>query len=288
MMAGVPVVTFPLRGEHSLPTWWRFARWLCERRRITPSLIVHAHSRRGALPTLLIARWLKLPTILHWRVAAPLPRWLVPLADQVIAVSEASARAAMQAGIATDRIAVVRSAIEPDHFTPHRDARQQERIRWGLAKHAFVVAGVGRLVAGKGYEVVLDALAAMNENERPILLLAGDGPLGPSLEQMVDRWRLGLWVRFVGFQDDVRAVLWAADAFVHVPTHFPEGTPNAILEAMAACLPVIATPVGGTGEIVEPDRTGLLVPPGDTVALVEALRRLRADPAERHRLGAAA
>lgn len=284
---GMPTVSFPLRGEGDLKAWWQFARWL-KGMASSRTTLLHAHSRRGALPTLLIARWLRLPTVLHWRVAAPMPRWLAHLAHFVIAVSQAAAEKAHQAGIPQDRIAVIRSVVESERFAPPPDARRWAREQLGLPADAFVVVGIGRMVAGKGFEGLLEAVALMPSDERPLLLLAGEGPLQASLEQEAAQRRINEWVRFLGFQADVRPILWAADVFTHVPTTFPEGTPNAILEAMAAELPVIATPAGGIAEIVQHGETGWLVPPGDALALAEALHHFRSDPTLRQRLGKAA
>ncbi|MFA0767590.1 MAG: hypothetical protein OXFUSZZB_000918 [Candidatus Fervidibacter sp.] len=284
---GVPTVSFPLRGEGDLKAWWQFARWLKGMASLGTTLL-HAHSRRGALPTLLIARWLRLPTVLHWRVAAPMPRLLARLASFVVAVSEVAAEKARQAGVPKERVAVIRSVVESEGFVPPPNARRWARERLELPADAFVVAGVGRMVAGKGYEQLVEAVALMVPTERPHLLLTGDGPMRAELERAAAKRRVGDWVRFLGFQADVRPVLWAADVLAHVPTHFPEGTPNTILEGMAAGLPVIATPVGGIGEIVRHGETGWLVPPNDASALAEALRHLRADPSLRRQLGEAA
>jgi glycosyltransferase involved in cell wall biosynthesis len=284
---GVPTVSFPLRGEGDLKAWWQFARWL-KGTTSSGTTLLHAHSRRGALPTLLIARWLRLPTVLHWRVAAPMPCLSARLASFVVAVSEVAAEKARQAGIPKERVAVIRSVVESERFVPPPNARRWARERLELPADAFVIAGVGRMVAGKGYEQLVEAVALMMPAERPHLLLAGDGPMRAELEQTAAKRRVGDWVRFLGFQADVRPVLWAADVLAHVPTHFPEGTPNTVLEGMAAGLPVIATPVGGIAEIVRHGETGWLVPPNDASALAEALRHLRADPSLRRRLGEAA
>jgi glycosyltransferase involved in cell wall biosynthesis len=284
---GVPTVSFPLRGEGDLKAWWQFARWL-KGMASSGTTLLHAHSRRGALPTLLIARWLRLPTVLHWRVAAPMPRLLARLASFAVAVSEVAAEKARQAGVPKERVAVIRSVVESERFVPPPNARRWARERLELPADAFVVAGVGRMVAGKGYEQLVEAVALMVPTERPHLLLTGDGPMRAELERTAAKRRVGNWVRFLGFQTDVRPVLWAADVLAHVPTHFPEGTPNTILEGMAAGLPVIATPIGGIAEIVRHGETGWLVPPNDASALAEALRHLRANPSLRRRLGEAA
>ena len=225
---GVPTVSFPLRGEGDLKAWWQFARWL-KGTTSSGTTLLHAHSRRGALPTLLIARWLRLPTVLHWRVAAPMPRLLARLASFVVAVSEVAAEKARQAGIPKERVAVTRSVVESERFVPPPNARRWARERLELPADAFVVAGVGRMVAGKGYEQLVEAVALMVPTERPHLLLTGDGPMRAELERAAAKRRVGDWVRFWGFQADVRPILWAADVLAHVPTHFPEGTPNTIL-----------------------------------------------------------
>lgn len=284
----IPVITFPLRGEHDLPTWLRFARWL---KSYTPSPLIphlsllHVHSRRGALPTLLIARWLKLPTVMHWRVAAPLRFPVHRLADAVIAVSEAASVQVQKAGMPPEQVFLVRSAVDTDAFAPIGNARLQAKQRWGLGAEAFVVATIGRLAAGKGHDGLLRAVALLSPPERPIVLLAGDGAERIRLQRLVGELGIAELVRFLGFQRDVRSILWAADGFIHVPTHFPEGTPNAILEAMAAGLPVIATKVGGIPEIVRDGGTGLLVPPEDTASLAKAIQTLRKDPNLRQQLG---
>ncbi len=285
--AKVPVQTFPLRGEHDIPTWWRFAQWLRRfRRQHTASpLILHVHSRRGVLPTLLVGRWLRLPIVLHWRVAAPMPSVFRYLADAVIAVSQAAAQQAQRAGFPETRIHIIYSGTEAERFAPSPEAQGQARRELGADEASFVVAAAGRLVAGKGYDVLLKAVANLSPTERPILLLAGEGPQEAAMKELANSLGILSQVRFLGFQQDIRPILWAADVFVHVPTHFPEGVPNVILEAMAAGLPVIGSKVGGIPEIVCDGETGLLVPPDDPSALSEALKALRSDPRQRQQMG---
>ncbi|MGQ9729028.1 MAG: glycosyltransferase, partial [Candidatus Fervidibacter sp.] len=150
----VPLKTFNLRGEHDLHTWYRFSKWLsvfCERQSsLNHSILVHAHSRKGALPTLLIARFQKALTILHWRVSAPM-RFLSRLADIVIANSKAAAEKVIREGVNPEKVFVVRSSINTEFFKPPNGVKEQIRSHWGIDKSDFVVAGVGRLVKGKGY-----------------------------------------------------------------------------------------------------------------------------------------
>jgi len=288
MQGKAALKTFNLRGEHDLFTWRKFAQWLKVfkegQESLGHNLLVHVHSRKGALPTLLIAKRLKLKTVLHWRVAAPV-RFPLRFTDAVIADSDAAAQQVLKGNFPAEKVAVVRSSIDTRFFEPFDGARTQMRNHLGLKEDGFIVAGMGRLVKGKGYEVLLKSLAELAPSDRPTLLLAGDGGERQKLEDLATGLGIAQQVKFLGFQSDVRPILWASDIFVHVPTTFPEGTPNAILEAMAAGLPVIATPVGGIPEVVRDGENGLLVPPNDHKALAEAILKLRQNEALRVELG---
>jgi len=288
MQGKAALKTFNLRGEHDLFTWRKFAQWLKVfkegQESLGHNLLVHVHSRKGALPTLLIAKRLKLKTVLHWRVAAPV-RFPLRFTDAVIADSDAAAQQVLKGNFPAEKVAVVRSSIDTRFFEPFDGARTQMRNHLGLKEDGFIVAGMGRLVKGKGYEVLLKSLAELAPSDRPTLLLAGDGGERQKLEDLATGLGIAQQVKFLGFQSDVRPILWASDIFVHVPTTFPEGTPNAILEAMAAGLPVIATPVGGIPEVVRDGENGLLVPTNDHKALAEAILKLRQNEALRVELG---
>lgn len=288
MQGKVTLKTFNLRGEHDLFTWRKFAQWLKvfkERQEsLGHKLLVHVHSRKGALPTLLIAKMLKLKTVLHWRVAAPV-RFPLKFVDAVLTDADAAAQQVVRRGFPPERVTVLRCSIDTKIFEPFDGARTQMRNHLGLKEDGFIIAGMGRLVKGKGYEVLLKSLAELAPSDRPTLLLAGDGGERQKLEDLATGLGIAQQVKFLGFQSDVRPILWASDIFVHVPTTFPEGMPNAILEAMAAGLPVIATPVGGIPEVVRDGENGLLVPTNDHKALAEAILKLRQDEALRVELG---
>lgn len=282
---GIPLMVFPLHGDHDLPTWWHFGRWLKTVPKGKGRPIVHVHSRRGAFPTLALAHFLGYPTVLHWRVAAS-PRFpIFWWADCVIAVSERVAQKVRGAGVPDGKIAVIPGGVDAQDFFPSPDARSLARRRFGIPEHTFVIAAGGRFVPGKGFDVLIKAVAMLPPSERPIVLLAGDGKERTFLEQLAERKGLKDIVYFLGFQGEIRPLLWAADVFVHCPTHFPEGLPNVLLEAMAAGLPVIGSCVGGIPEIIRDGETGLLVSPGDPEGLAEALLRLQRGREIRERLG---
>jgi glycosyltransferase involved in cell wall biosynthesis len=143
------------------------------------------------------------------------------------------------------------------------------------------------LARRKGQDVLLDALGRLAPvGRRFAVWLAGEGPAREALRRRTQRLGLEAAVHLLGRRTDVLALALAADCVV-LPSR-QEGHPLALLEALALGRPVLACAVGGVPEIVDPGRTGLLVPPEDPAALAAALERLRRDPALRARLGAAA
>ncbi len=147
---------------------------------------------------------------------------------------------------------------------------------------------VGRLAGVKGVPVLLDAFAAAREVMSELsLTMVGDGPDRAALEAEVRTRGLQDAVHFAGYksQSEVAELLAGHDALV-LPS-FAEGVPVVLMEAMAARMPVIATQVGGVGELVRPNETGLLVSPGDADGLRDAILSLMGDAARRDAMGAA-
>jgi len=146
-----------------------------------------------------------------------------------------------------------------------------------------IVLTVARLDAQKGIAHLLDAAVAV---PRASFAIAGEGPDRAALEQRAATLGVSDRVRFLGHRHDVPALLAAADLFV-LPSLY-EGLPLAVLEAMAAGVPVIATSVGGTAEVVRDGETGTLVPPADADTLSSAIARTLADRQQASRLALAA
>jgi glycosyltransferase involved in cell wall biosynthesis len=148
------------------------------------------------------------------------------------------------------------------------------------------VATVANLRANKDYPTMLRAARQLVDAGEPVRFVSvGQGPLSGELEEERDRLHLGERFRFLGYRPDPIRVLVAADAFC-LSSRF-EGLPIALLEAMAAGLPVVATRVGGIPAVVTDGREGRLVASGDPAALAAALAELR-DAGFRARCGAAA
>jgi glycosyltransferase involved in cell wall biosynthesis len=203
------------------------------------------------------------------------------LADAHVCVSQAVASFALERiGLPGRRLIVIPNGIDVDAFRRRRSP-EAARTGLGLGADGPVVGTVSQLKQVKRVDVLLDALGRLPGQR---LLVVGDGERRRALEARADALGLSRRLRFCGEQADPRAHLEAMDVFA-LASDF-EGLPVAPLEAMAMGLPVVATDVGGTREVVEDGATGTLVPRGDPIRLAEALGRLLRDPCLRARFGA--
>lgn len=166
-------------------------------------------------------------------------------------------------------------------------ARPEARARLGLHAADLGLAYVGRLHEEKGVGHLLAAFHTFLQSQPTAkLLIAGGGPARGALEAAAEALRLGPFVRFLGEVPEPWPLLAGADIFV-LPSLW-EGMPNALLEAMAAGLPVVATAVGAVPEMVVDQEEALLVPPADASAMAGALTALAAAPARGRQMGARA
>ena len=211
----------------------------------------------GQFGDLAVLRRVRLGTARLWLLAR--------LVDVFVAVSDEIARELRSCGVPDERIAKIPNGVDCGRFQPATTERRQAlREELGLGDRQ-VALYVGRLEPEKGLDLLLEAWAQVRQLlPRALLLIVGDGGLRSSLER-----RAGPSVRFVGLADDPLPYYQAADCFVL--SSRSEGLPNALLEALAAGLPVVATAVGGIVDVVGPDAGGLLVAPGDPGALAAAL-----------------
>jgi len=232
----------------------------------TPLVVAHEWGRAGRPPFLrrLVDRLLRPGT-------------------RFVATSEAHRRELAEAGVAADRLVVVRSGIEIERFA--EGAPPAARAALGLDGDAPVVLVPARLHPMKGHR---DLLAAMPEllrrHPRLTVLCAGDGPVAGELRRAADAAGLNGSVRFLGHRDDIPRLLAAAD-LVTLPSR-SEGLPAALLEAYAARRAVVATAVGGVPEALIDGREGRLVPPADPAALGAAIADLLDAPQLRRSMGA--
>ena len=183
-------------------------------------------------------------------------------------------------GVSPGRVSVL-----PNPYPPLPQLAPREELRRGFGMNGATLAFAGRLTAQKSLEVALDALAAVDGVE---LVIAGDGDTRSNLEQRAARLGLADRVRFLGPQprERVLELFRAADASLLSSSW--ENFPHTVVEALAVGTPVVATRVGGVGEVVHDGENGLLVPAGDSAALADGIRRFFADPELQARLRAAA
>lgn len=203
--------------------------------------------------------------------------------------SHAARRNALALGIPGDSMHVLPNAIDLDDF----DARALEgeagggEARTRTAVEESVVIGVGSLVAAKRFDRFIHALAlARDAGSRVRGVIVGDGPERGALEALAGE--LGLLpesLSFAGRRNDVPALLRGAHIYLLSSEH--EGFPNVLLEAMAARLPVVTTPAGDAGVVVEDGATGYLVAMDDVQAMAARVAELAAAPERRTRMGEA-
>ncbi|MCO5101418.1 MAG: glycosyltransferase [Burkholderiaceae bacterium] len=281
------VLPTPLRGDLDIGF---VARLRAHIRAERPDL-VHLHSRRGVdVWGGLAARLCSIPCVLSRRVDNRERAWAAALKyrlfDRVIAISEGIRDVLLDEGVSPQRVRCVRSALDARPWLQPVDRAAFLR-EFALDDDTVAIGVVAQMIRRKGHRHLFEALKLLLP-KRPQLhvLLFGQGPLRAELEARAARDGLASNVRFVGFRDDLTQWMGALDVLAHPADR--EGLGIALLQAQAAGVPVVATRAGGMPEVVDDGVTGLLVEPGDVLALADALRRLVDDPALREQMGAAA
>ena len=187
------------------------------------------------------------------------------LMDRVVCVSAGQAERVRRAGVLPERVRVIRNAARLGAFA-EPDLVMRGQLRALAGGNGPIILGAGRLSPEKGFHTLVDAARHLLPNHPSArIIVFGDGPDRLALERRAADYGLSERVRFAGFRTDLDALLPWADVVV-LPS-LTEGLPNVALEAAAAGVPVVATAVGGTPEVVVNGRTGFLVPPNDPAAL---------------------
>jgi len=251
--------------------------------------IVHAHDYKTDFLTLILARRtgaVPLATAHGWtghstrerRIYYPLDKWLLTRFARVIAVSTDVRDELLRRGARDDRVTVVVNGIDGGRFRRDPARRAVARHALGLTSDEIAVVAVGRLEPQKRFDLLLRAFS-MAARRRPELKLfiAGEGGARQTIETERERLDLASAARLLGHVPDPSDVYQAADVFVQSADY--EGTPNAVLEAMAFEVPVVATDAGGTRELIRHGEDGLIVATGDEEGLSAALESVITDRA---------
>jgi glycosyltransferase involved in cell wall biosynthesis len=248
--------------------------------------LIHSHGYRADMFALAVSRLMGIPVVStchgftatdrRLRFYQQLDIWLLRRLSRVIAVSAGIKEDLVRHGLDAGKVPVIPNAIREVPTADSGERRSAIRARFGIAENEFVFGYVGRLSEEKGAEYLVRAAAKVRKSRAIRLLVLGEGPQRADLEAAAGRAGLADRVIFAGFQRDPGEWYPAMDAFV-LPS-LTEGTPLALLEAMAHGIPVIASEVGGVPAVVSHERTALLVPPADTAALAGAMEALASNP----------
>jgi glycosyltransferase involved in cell wall biosynthesis len=271
-------------------------------RRLRPA-IVHTHTSKAGFLGRLAARLAQVPAVIHQphghifygyysgpRTAlyVGLERLAARWTDRMITLTERGTEEHLARGIGRrEQYRTVPSGVPTAELRAQAPARATARLRLGLAPEAYVIAGLGRLVPVKGFDLLVDALPTITAVVPSVrVVLVGDGPERAALQGQAALRGVGERVLITGATDDIAGYLAAADVLAAPSRN--EGMGRALVEAMALGLPVVGADVGGIPAVIADGETGRLVAAGDPEALARALAALGRDPALRVKLGAAA
>lgn len=255
--------------------------------------IIHTHNEKAQLYGGLAGLLSKVPVVhtkhgknnLDWRsvtrnnIAARLCR-------KIVAVSrDAALECVRDEKIPADKVLTILNGVDTERYFPGTN-KQELKKNLGFGKETLVIGIVARLAQVKDHATLLKACKILFESNHSLkLLVVGDGQLRGNLEQLAQSLGIIKQVDFTGMREDIPNLMRAMDVFVL--SSVSEGISLTLLEAMACCLPVVATEVGGNPEVVVDGVTGFLVPSQQPEVLASKLSTLIIDPELRKKMGAA-
>jgi glycosyltransferase involved in cell wall biosynthesis len=241
-------------------------------------LLARCASLPGRAPWVAFHHGYTWPT-LRARLYNQLDRWSLRTARKVLTVSVPFREELIARGVKPDHIEIIHNAIPPDWGRRFREPGQAEALRakLGIGADRNVILIVGRLSREKDHLTLLEAVARLQPELNPHAVIVGEGPERPRIEERIRSLGLANSVTLTGQEGSAEPYYGIAQ--VAVLSSLSEGSPNALLEAMAAGVPVVATRVGGIPEIVSHGETALLVEPGDISGMSSSIAGLLKDPA---------
>lgn len=287
--ADIPVAVIGKRWKADPLAYWRLRRHITQLR---PDLVhtwmfaANAYGRAAARAAGVRRLVAGERCVDQWKAGYQfaIDRRLIQYTDRVVVNAPAARDFCVAHGLPADRFEVIPNGIPP--APESRYSREELLERLGLPEDALLVAAVGRLWPQKRVKDLIWAfmlIAVLYENAR--LLVIGDGPQRPLLEQFVRDLKAEQSVLMLGHRDDVPDLAPHFDVFWSGSEY--EGMPNAVMEAMAAGVPVVATDIPGNRDLVVPEETGFLVGVGARAARAHATDKLLGDAALRRRQGEA-
>lgn len=258
--------------------------------------IVHAHEYKSDALAILLAQAegiAPLATVHGWTGHTRRERWMYYPVDKrvlsrfprLVAVSSDIRSELIRHGADPSRVAVVLNGIDHRAFAPRLERRDVVRREMGLTPGDYVIGTVGRAEPQKRFDLLLEAFASLFASRQDLrLVIAGDGSLRSRLARQAEALGIAHACRLLGHRKDVADLHSAFDLFVQSSDY--EGTPNAVLEAMACGTPIVATDVGGTSELARHAKEALIVPPGNPLVLGHAMALCLGDRAAARELAA--
>jgi glycosyltransferase involved in cell wall biosynthesis len=241
--------------------------------------LVHTHSSIDAWLAGFAAKTLHLPVVRSRHVSIPVKRRrnfvYNALCDRIISSGEAIRAVLISGGVDRDKIVAIPAGVDVEQFHP---AVSGEAVRREFGLEGPVIGTVAMFRHSKGHRVLLRAIPEILRSEpRALFLWVGDGVGYRALQQEVAEAGLAAKVHLAGFREDVPACLAAMEVVV-LPSIKSDGVPQILLQALAMRKPVVASAVGGIPEVIQHQRTGVLVPPNDPQALAGAVVQVLHNP----------
>ena len=276
--AGLPVLPLRMKSEFDLGAIFRLSRAMKRRQ----CRLAHFHDAHGLAVGAAAARRADVPLrFISRRVDFPLKksffsrRKYTKDVDAIIAISEGVKKVLLDSGIPSSLIHVIPSGID---FSPFEEVTSRDFLRreFSFAQDDYLVGIVAALEDHKGHTYLIQASQILREQAPKVkIIVVGTGSLRMELDRQAHEIGVDDIVFFLGFREDVPRILASLDLFV-LSSH-REGLGTSLLDAMASWLPVVATQAGGIPDVVIHQKTGLLVPPRDPVALAQAILTLYRD-----------
>lgn len=262
--------------------------------------VVHTHSSKAGFLGRCAARIAHVPRVIHTphcfafsmdtspaarRVYLDLERLASRWTDRIICVCRAEREQAVAHRVAPEaRLTIVENGIAAGPTATAAADRARLRRELGMPPDAFVVGTIGRLCRQKGHQYLLAAVRTVREHvPQARFLFVGDGELRGRLQELAAQLGVAEYCTWVGHREDAASLMPAFDV-IALPSRW-EALPYALLDAMAAGLPVVVAAVGGMPEAVRAAEAGLVVAPKDAAGLAAAITRLAQQPELRHDLG---
>jgi len=257
--------------------------------------ILCAHGHKARMLGWFAAKWLRIPIvgISHgWtgenrkiQFFERIDKWMHRRMDHIVCVSQGQADKVIQHGTSTSRVSIIYNAVRMDRFDEPSDISFRHRLEAMFPnKPKLIVGTAGRLSPEKGYDILVAVADQLLKAGLDVgFVIFGEGFLREPLQKQIDELGIRQSVMLPGFTDQLDQYMHHFDVFVQ--SSHTEGMPTVLLEAMAARTAVVATQVGGTGELMVEGSTGLMVPPNNPEALVEAMRKVLSDDELRRMMG---